>query len=150
MMQLQKEIKISGFESVFQQAVVNVVFSSGWCNEQIKQILAPYDITNQQFNILRILRGHHPVPATINLLKSRMLDKMCDASRIVDRLVQKGLVIKKINPADKRAVDIIISSKGLELLDQMDQELDLSAIVSANLTEEEAGQLNDLLDKMRG
>ncbi|WP_370583106.1 MarR family winged helix-turn-helix transcriptional regulator [Pedobacter sp. MC2016-24] len=150
MMQLQKEIKISGFESVFQQAVVNVVFSSGWCNEQIKQILAPYDITNQQFNILRILRGQHPVPATINLLKSRMLDKMCDASRIVDRLVQKGLVIKKINPADKRAVDIIISSKGLELLDQMDQELDLSAMVSANLTEEEAGQLNELLDKMRG
>ncbi|MBE9601788.1 MarR family transcriptional regulator [Pedobacter sp. MC2016-24] len=149
-MQLQKEIKISGFESVFQQAVVNVVFSSGWCNEQIKQILAPYDITNQQFNILRILRGQHPVPATINLLKSRMLDKMCDASRIVDRLVQKGLVIKKINPADKRAVDIIISSKGLELLDQMDQELDLSAMVSANLTEEEAGQLNELLDKMRG
>jgi len=150
MMQLQKEIKTSRFESVFQQAVVNVVFSSGWCNEQIKQILAPYDITNQQFNILRILRGQHPVPATINLLKSRMLDKMCDASRIVDRLVQKGLVIKKINPADKRAVDIIISNKGLELLDQMDQELDLSAMVSANLTEEEAGQLNDLLDKMRG
>jgi DNA-binding MarR family transcriptional regulator len=150
MMQLQKEIKTSRFESVFQQAVVNVVFSSGWCNEQIKQILAPYDITNQQFNILRILRGQHPVPATINLLKSRMLDKMCDASRIVDRLVQKGLVVKKINPADKRAVDIVISNKGLELLGQMDEELDLSAMVSANLTEDEAAQLNELLDKMRG
>lgn len=149
-MQLQKEIKTSRFESVFQQAVVNVVFSSGWCNEQMKQILAPYDITNQQFNILRILRGQHPVPSTINLLKSRMLDKMCDASRIVDRLVQKGLVIKKINPADKRAVDIIISNKGLELLNQMDQELDLSAMVSATLSEDEAEQLNYLLDKMRG
>lgn len=149
-MQLQKEIKISRFESIFQQAVVNVVFSSGWCNEQMKQILTPYDITNQQFNILRILRGQHPVPATINLLKSRMLDKMCDASRIVDRLVQKGLVIKKINPADKRAVDIVISNKGLELLDQMDHELDLSAMVSTNLSAEEAELLNDLLDKMRG
>lgn len=149
-MQLQKEIKTSRFESVFQQAVVNVVFSSGWCNEQMKQILAPYDITNQQFNILRILRGQHPVPSTINLLKSRMLDKMCDASRIVDRLVQKGLVIKKINPADKRAVDIIISNKGLELLNQMDQELDLSAMVAATLSEDEAEQLNYLLDKMRG
>lgn len=149
-MQLQKEIKTSRFESVFQQALVNVMFSSGWCNEQMKQILAPYDITNQQFNILRILRGQHPVPSTINLLKSRMLDKMCDASRIVDRLVQKGLVIKKINPADKRAVDIIISNKGLELLNQMDQELDLSAMVSATLSEDEAEQLNYLLDKMRG
>jgi len=149
-MQLQKEIKTSGFESVFQQAFVNVIFSSGWCNEQMKQILAPYDITNQQFNILRILRGQYPAPSTINLLKSRMLDKMCDASRIVDRLVQKGLVVKKINPSDKRSVDIIISKKGLELLDQMDHELDLSGMVSANLSEDEAEQLNDLLDKLRG
>jgi DNA-binding MarR family transcriptional regulator len=150
MMQLQKEISISGFESLYQQAVVNVVFTSGWCNEQMKQLLAPYDITNQQFNILRILRGQYPNPSTINLLKSRMLDKMCDASRIVDRLVQKELVLKEVNTEDKRAVDIIISKKGLQLLTQMDHEVDLSAMASNTLTEEEADQLNFLLDKLRG
>jgi DNA-binding MarR family transcriptional regulator len=79
-----------------------------------------------------------------------MLDKMSDASRIVDRLVQKDLVFKKANGSDKRAVDILISTKGLELLDQMDKEVSISGIISSNLTEHEAAQLNVLLDKMRG
>jgi DNA-binding MarR family transcriptional regulator len=149
-MQLQKEIKTSKFESVYQQAMVNVVFTYSWCNDQLKQVMAPYDITTQQFNILRILRGQFPAPSTINLLKSRMLDKMCDASRIVDRLVQKGYVLKAISPNDKRAVDILITEKGLALLNQIDAEVDLSAMVAPNLTEEEALQLNELLDKMRG
>ncbi|SDM30461.1 DNA-binding transcriptional regulator, MarR family [Pedobacter steynii] len=149
-MQLQKEIKTSKFENVYQQAIVNVVFTYSWCNENFRQLIQPYEITPQQFNILRILRGQYPAPSTINLLKERMLDKMCDASRITERLVQKELVAKKINPNDKRAVDILISDKGLSLLKKMDQELDLSAPVSKNLTEEEATLLNELLDKMRG
>jgi len=149
-MELQKEIKTSRFESVFQQAVVNVFYTYSWCTEQMKQIVAPYEITTQQFNVLRILRGQHPRPTTINLIKSRMVDKMSDASRIVDRLVQKGLVEKEINTTDKRAVDIRISRKGLALLKKMDEEVDLSAMVSSNLTEEEALQLNLLLDKLRG
>ncbi|EDM35248.1 transcriptional regulator [Pedobacter sp. BAL39] len=149
-MQLAKETKTSRFESVHQQAIVNVLFTYGWCNDQMKQVVLPYDITTQQFNILRILRGQHPQPSTINLLKSRMLDKMCDASRIVERLVQKELVLKEINPTDKRAVDILISKKGLDLLKKMDKEVSISAIVSSNLSAEEALQLNELLDKMRG
>ncbi|PTS99277.1 MarR family transcriptional regulator [Pedobacter sp. HMWF019] len=149
-MELQKEIKTSRFESVFQQAVVNVFYTYSWCTEQMKQIVVPYEITTQQFNVLRILRGQHPKPSTINLIKSRMMDKMSDASRIVDRLVQKGLVEKEINTTDKRAVDIRISKKGLALLKRMDEEVDLSAMISSNLTEEEALQLNLLLDKLRG
>lgn len=149
-MELQKEIKISRFESVHQQAMVNVVFTYGWCNDQMKQALSPYDITSQQFNILRILRGQFPSPSTINLLKSRMLDKMSDASRIVDRLVQKGFVLKTGSPSDKRAVDILITKRGLALLKVIDKEIDLSAMVAPNLTEEEAILLNSLLDKMRG
>ncbi len=149
-MQLQKETKTSRFESIYQQAIVNVLFTYGWCNERLKQMVSPYDITTQQFNILRILRGQYPAPSTINLLRSRMLDKMCDASRIVDRLVQKGLVLKAVNPNDKRAVDILITKKGLSLLSQIDNEVDLSAMAAPNLTAEEAEQLNDLLDKMRG
>lgn len=149
-MHLQKETKTSRFESIYQQAIVNVLFTYGWCNERLKQMVSPYDITTQQFNILRILRGQHPEPSTINLLRSRMLDKMCDASRIVDRLVQKGLVLKAVNPNDKRAVDILITKKGLSLLRQIDNEVDLSAMAAPNLTEEEAEQLNNLLDKMRG
>lgn len=79
-----------------------------------------------------------------------MLDKMCDASRIVDRLVQKDLVIKEPNQSDKRSVNILISEKGLALLKKMDNEISISGIVSANLTDGEAAQLNKLLNKMRG
>lgn len=149
-MQLHKETHTSKFESEHQQAIVNVLFTYTWCIDKLKQVITPYDITTQQFNILRILRGQYPKPSTINLLRSRMLDKMSDASRIVDRLMQKDLVLKKANGMDKRAVDILISKKGLALLKQMDKEVSLSNIVSANLTKTEAAQLNILLDKLRG
>lgn len=149
-MQLQKEIKTPRYESVFHEAMINVAFTQNWCNDQVKQAVSSYDITNQQFNVLRILRGQHPDPSTINLLKSRMLDKMCDASRIVDRLVQKDLICKKTNTYDKRAVDILISEKGLTLLKKMDKEMNLSTILSANLTHQEAEQLTSLLEKARG
>lgn len=149
-MQLDKETRTSRFESVYQKAMVNVIFTYSWCNEQLKQVMIPYGITTQQFNILRILRGQHPSPSTINLLKSRMLDKMCDASRIVDRLVQKEYVKKTVSSIDKRALDILITKKGLALLKLIDNKVDLSGLVSSNLTEEEARSLNELLDKMRG
>ncbi len=149
-MDLQKELKISKFESAHQQAIVNIFFTYNWCNDHMRKTMIPYDITIQQFNVLRILRGQSPKPSTINLLKERMLDKMSDASRIVDRLIQKGLVIKEMSSIDKRAVDILIARKGLLLLKQIDLEVDLSALVAPNLSEEEAIQLNMLLDKMRG
>lgn len=145
---MQNEPKAPRYESVFQQAMVNIFFTHNYCNEKVKQALMPYEITTQQFNVLRILRGQYPKPCTVNLLKSRMLDKMCDASRIVDRVVQKEWVNKKINPYDKRAVDVIISDKGLALLSKLDEEISLSAIISPKLSYEEAVQLNELLDKI--
>lgn len=149
-MQLQKETQTARFESVHQQAIVNILHTYNWCTDKLKQTVQPYDITTQQFNVLRILRGQYPNPSTVTLVKSRMLDKMCDASRIVDRLVQKGLIVKDGNIVDKRAVDVMISEKGLQLLEKMDAEVSISGIVSGNLTQKEAEQLNALLDKMRG
>lgn len=145
-----KETKSPRYESAFHEVLVNVSFTNNWINDKIKQAVSPYDITSQQFNVLRILRGQYPNPSTINLIKSRMLDKMCDASRIVDRLVQKDLIVKKINAVDKRAVDILINEKGNSLLKKMDGEVSLSAILNSNLDKEEAEQLNKLLDKARG
>ena len=148
-MHLLKETKTSKFKDIHFQAIVNVLFTYSWCSENIKNMVSPYEVTNQQFNVLRILRGQYPNPCTINLIKSRMLDKMCDASRIVERLLQKGLILKEVNSVDKRAVDILISEKGLSLLKKMDAEIDISALISSKLTADEAQQLNDLLDKMR-
>ncbi|TCC89382.1 MarR family transcriptional regulator [Pedobacter frigiditerrae] len=150
MVQLQKEVKTSKFENVFQQALVNVIFTYHWSNQKVKDVLTPFDITTQQYNVLRILRGQYPSPATVNLIKNRILDKMSDTSRIVDRLIQKGFAEKSTNSYDKRAVDVVISDKGLALLKKMDKEIDFSQFIALNITIEEAEQLNALLDKMRG
>lgn len=148
-MKLEQEIS-SKFENSYQKAAINIIYTYGWLTNNLKGRLNKYDITLQQFNILRILRGQFPNPATVNLLKERMLDKMSDASRIVDRLVQKELVTRCTNSQDRRAVDIIISEKGLELLRQLDDQMSIVDLVNDNLTPEEAIQLSDLLDKFRG
>ena len=149
-MELEKEIHSTKFTSQHQKASVNIVFTYNWLNGLIKAELEKFKITNQQFNILRILRGQYPNPATINILKERMLDKMSDASRIVDRLVQKELVTRIVNKKDRRAVDILITEKGLELLESIHIEEAMNDGYKSNLSEDEAKQLSDLLDKFRG
>jgi DNA-binding MarR family transcriptional regulator len=149
-MDIEKEIQSNKFEDNYHKAVVNISYTSGWLNNLLRCQFERYNLTSQQFNILRILRGQFPNPATVNLLKERMVDKMSDASRIVDRLVQKGLVSRCTNNKDRRSVDIRISEEGLGILSKMDDEFKTKDILKDNLTEEEAGLLSDLLDKLRG
>jgi DNA-binding MarR family transcriptional regulator len=149
-MRIDDEIQSSKFENNYQKAVINISYTYSWVNNQTRSLFEKQNITIQQFNILRILRGQYPNPATVNLLKERMVDKMSDASRIVDRLVQKGLVSRCTNTKDRRAVDIRISEEGLNILAIMDEEFKIKDLLKDNLTEEEAGQLSDLLDKLRG
>ncbi len=148
-MELDKEIQ-SKFESDYQKVVVNLVYTYNWITSIVKKRLSKHHVTMQQYNILRILRGQYPKPATINLLKERMLDKMSDASRIVDRLIQKGLVSRNINKKDRRAVDIIITAKGLEVLKKLDPVITPDDILRANIGQDEVAALNALLDKLRG
>jgi DNA-binding MarR family transcriptional regulator len=149
-MEIEKEIFSNKFENNHQKAIVNLIYTYGWITNLLKQQLNKYKITLQQYNILRILRGQHPNPATINMLKERMLDKMSDASRIVDRLEQKELVNRFINTKDRRAVDILITKKGLDLLLKLDVEMSSKNFLDENINSTEAGILSDLLDKMRG
>lgn len=149
-MRIDEEIQSSKFEDNYHKAVVNVTYTYGWLSNAFRCQFDRYNLTQQQFNILRILRGQYPKPATINLLKERMLDKMSDASRIVDRLVQKGLVSRCTSSKDRRAVDIRISETGMDVLSKLDEEFKTKDILKNNLTEAEAGQLSDLLDKLRG
>ena len=149
-MQIEEEIQTSNFEDNYQKVVINVTFTYGWLSNLFRCKFEKYNLTQQQFNILRILRGQYPKPATINLLKDRMLDKMSDTSRIVDRLVQKGLVSRCTNNKDRRAVDIRISDTGLDILNKMDAEFKIKDYLQNNLSEEEAGKLSELLDKLRG
>jgi DNA-binding MarR family transcriptional regulator len=149
-MRIDDEIQTSKFEDNYHKATVNIAYTYGWLNNFLRVKFEKHNLTQQQFNILRILRGQYPSPATVNLLKERMVDKMSDASRIVDRLVQKGLVSRCTNKKDRRAVDVRISDAGLDILSKLDVEFKTKDFLAHNLTEEEAGTLSDLLDKMRG
>jgi DNA-binding MarR family transcriptional regulator len=148
-MGIEKDIQQQSFRNEYQKAAVNLIFSAGWLNEKIKSFLDTEDITSQQYNILRILRGSKTPMSTLQI-RERMLDKMSDTSRIVERLQKKGVVEKKVCPADKRLVDVVISKKGLVLLEKLDRRnAELDSILQS-LTPDEAKSLNSLLDKMRG
>ena len=149
-MGLEQEIRQDKFRSSRHKALLNILFTYGWIIERIKQFLSKEDITHQQFNILRILRGSAPEPLSTLQIRARMLDKMSDTSRIVDRMVAKGLVKKVVCSKDKRLVDVTITEKGQKLLKRLDLEQDHMEEIMQTLTEEEALALSNLLDKLRG
>lgn len=149
-MKIEEAINQKKFRNNWQKATLNLLYTNNWMTNQIKNILQPYGITQQQYNVLRILKGQFPKPLTTSVIRERMLDKMSDASRIVDRLYKKGLVNRQTCLTDKRLVDVIISPIGLELLGNIDQKADQLDLTRRNLSAEEAIQLNNLLDKIRG
>lgn len=150
-MRLEEEIKQSTFQSEGQKAYLNIIYTAGWLSLRQAAAFRPYGLTLPQFNVLRILRGQHPKPATVALLIDRMLDKTSNASRIVDKLEEKKLVTRTVCPANRRAVDICITEAGLALLGQIDDNglTDVRQNGMNALSEEEAAQLNELLDKIR-
>jgi DNA-binding MarR family transcriptional regulator len=147
-MGIEKDIQQSCFRNEFQKMGINLIYTANWLNEKIAQILANEEITQQQYNILRILRGSECPLSTLKI-RERMLDKMSDTSRIVDRLITKGLVEKTACLKDKRLVDITISKKGLVLVDKLDQFNNQIDAVLKGVDEKEAQTINQLLDKIR-
>jgi MarR family 2-MHQ and catechol resistance regulon transcriptional repressor len=148
-MGIEKDINQSKFKNEYHKLIVNLIYTYNWVNEQTKEVLQDWDLTSQQFNILRILRGSHSPLSTLQI-RERMLDKMSDTSRIVDRLLIKGMVKKVACKADKRLVDITITPKGQKLLSAIDKEEEKLDNIAKMLSVADAKLLNKLLDKMRG
>lgn len=147
-MSIEKDINQKKFRNEHQKVIINLIYTYNWVTEQSKSILEKGDVTSQQFNILRILRGAGEPLSTLQI-RQRMLDKMSDTSRIVDRLIVKGLVKKTVCKTDKRLVDVAITDKGKKLLEKLDKfEIEMDAI-AGSLTEADAKSLNKLLDKIR-
>lgn len=147
-MSLETDIFQPKFRNDYQKGVINFIFTYNWMNEKMKMIFDRENITGQQFNILRILRGAGKPISTLQI-RQRMLDKMSDTSRIVDRLVLKGLVKKNTCSNDKRLVDVSITDKGRKLLEKFDLvEAEMDAVLGT-LSPEEVNTLNILLDKIR-
>lgn len=147
-MSIEKDIQQQAFRNEHQKATVNIIFSANWLHEKIKDFLEVEDITPQQYNILRILRGNKQPMSTLQI-RERMLDKMSDTSRIVERILKKGLVEKKVCSSDKRLVDVNISKKGIAVLESLDKKNQALDSILRGLSAEEAAVLNKLLDKMR-
>jgi DNA-binding MarR family transcriptional regulator len=148
-MGIEKDINQYHFTSEGQKAIINLVYTSNWVTEHIKAVLPDQDITLQQFNILRILRGSDPQPLSTLTIRERMLDKMSDTSRIVDRLVIKGLAVKKVCTTDKRLVDVNITDVGKKMLEAIDSREAAMTSITKNLSDAELKQLNTLLDNLR-
>ena len=147
-MGIEKDIQQTNFRNEFQKMSINIIYTANWLNEKMGQILSTEDITQQQYNILRILRGSECPLSTLKI-RERMLDKMSDTSRIVDRLIVKGLVEKTACVKDKRLVDITVTKKGLQLLEKLDTLNEQIDSILNGVSEKEAHTINQILDKLR-
>jgi len=148
-MKIEEEIKQQKFKTPHQKAVINLIYTTSWMQGKQKDIFKTFNITIQQFNILRILRGQFPNSTSATEIKSRMLDKNSDVSRLLDRLLAKNIISKKTSSNDKRAADVNLTEEGLELLKAIDKKQNQIDNVLL-LNDEEALLLSDLLDKSRG
>jgi DNA-binding MarR family transcriptional regulator len=148
-MKIEDEIKQQKFKTPLQKAVINLLYTTNWMQGRQKDIFKPFGITLQQFNILRILRGQYPNSTSATEIKSRMLDKNSDVSRLLDRLLAKKVITKRVSSNDKRAADVNLTEEGLELLRAIDRkQTQIDSVLLLN--DEEALMLSDLLDKSRG
>ncbi len=144
------KIKQVKFANDYQRAMLNVIFTANWLEVGISQLLKKYDMSSQQYNVLRILRGSRPKPLNLLDIQERMMDKMSNATRLVEKLRQKGLLTRIQCPTNRRKVEIEITEKGMEVLKELDPAMDQNdQLLATKLTAEEVKLLGDLLDKLR-
>jgi DNA-binding MarR family transcriptional regulator len=148
-MSIENDIKQKKFKNPYQRLGINLIYTTNWILYQQLEQLRGYGITPQQYNVLRILRGHHPDPIRVNAIAERMLDKTSNASRLVDKLLSKELLVRSSCPSDRRAVDVVITQKGLDLLQVLDPIIDGTEKNMHSITPEEAEMMSHLLDKIR-
>lgn len=148
-MRIEKAInQTKPFRNLYQKAIVNLLYTSNWVEERLREVIRPFDITIQQYNVLRILRGAGQ-PLTTSVIRDRLIDKMSDTSRMVDRLCKKGLVDRQQCPNDRRLVDISLTHLGSDLLSKVDKKSKEFDLCLCHITESEAEMLNSILDKIR-
>jgi DNA-binding MarR family transcriptional regulator len=146
---IEKEINQKSFNNEHHKLAVNLMFTNNWLLDSQIRILKPYSFTQPQYNVLRILRGSQNEPLTVNSIIERMLDRMSNVSRLVDKLLEKGYVERSQSSNDRRAVDIIITQKGIEILAEIDEHQSVWERNYSKISEADAQKLNELLDKLR-
>ncbi|AFL84347.1 transcriptional regulator [Belliella baltica DSM 15883] len=149
-MRIEEAIKQKEFKDPYNKVVVNLLYTSSYIVSNQSSLFKPLGLSPEQYNVLRILRGQNGKPITVSSIQERMLNKMSNASRLVEKLKQKDFVLREECPSDRRQVDIMITEKGLAILTELESAVYEFNKQLVNLSEEETIQLNGLLDKMRG
>jgi len=149
-MKLEQAIQTQGFASQKQKAGVNIMFTAYMVKTRVTQCLKPFDLTPEQFNVMRILKGKHPEQMCVKDIASRVIERSSNIPRIIDRLVTKNWVQRATSAVDKRETVMSITQEGMEVLQQASTALDQAHLLSTGLSDEELTQLNELLDRYRG
>lgn len=149
-MKIEEALKIGNGLDLSSKTLINIQYTSRFLEEHFAALLKEFDLSTPQFNVLRILRGQKGKPASLACIQERMVDRSSNTTRLVDKLIKKALVSRRICPANRRKVEIEITSAGLELLEDLDPlTAAANAKNTATLTTTELETLNTLLDKLR-
>ena len=150
MKSIGEEIQQSEFSDAYQKLGINILFTASWFGERNRLALKDYDISLPQYNVLRILRGQKGQAISVAGLCERMIDKSSNASRIVDKLEIRKLVLRRVCDQDRRQVDVVITEKGTALLEDLDEKVPtFKTIMSKQLSSKDAEVLNFALDQIR-
>jgi len=149
-MRLEEELRTEKFKNAQQRAALSILFTSNWIEEKTNECFKEYGISPEQYNVLRILKGQKGKPANLSTIQERMIHRMSNATRLVEKLKQKGYVNREICENNRRKVEITITEKGLALLVVLDPKLaHIEFNLFDNLTESEIIEIGVLLDKLR-
>jgi DNA-binding MarR family transcriptional regulator len=149
LMKLEEAIKSDAFRGARHKAVLNILYSAYWLKNNSSTLLKTYNVTIEQYNVLHTLSLRHPEQVCVKDIATRMLEKSSNVPRIIDRLVEKGLATRSTSQSDKRETIVSITPKGMEVHDASMKGIDHQREELMSLTDEEAAQLSELLDKMR-
>jgi len=150
MVKIEEAIQQKEFKDPYNKAVVNLLYTNSFLVTSQNALFKPYGISAEQYNVLRILRGQNGVPTTVSSIQDRMLNKMSNASRLIEKLKLKGFVKRSECPNDRRQVDVLITDQGLAILNELQVKVEDGNRNFVHLNSEEVNQLNNLLDKLRG
>ncbi|MEL1241810.1 MarR family winged helix-turn-helix transcriptional regulator [Flavobacterium flavipallidum] len=149
-MKIEDEIKSTVALDISKKIILNILYTNNILSEKFNELLKPYDLSSEQYNVLRILRGQKGNPANMCVIQERMLAKTSNTTRLVDKLLLKELVTRNVCPENRRKIEVLITQKGLDVLADLDPKVIAHENAStSNLSLEELEKLNELLEKYR-
>ncbi|WP_345092500.1 MarR family transcriptional regulator [Flavobacterium chungnamense] len=149
-MKIEEIIKSNVAIDDAKKIVLNIMVTQNVVTEKFNEVLKPYDLSGEQYNVLRILRGQKGNPANMCVIQERMIAKNSNTTRLIDKLLLKNLVTREVCPENRRKIEVLITEKGLKLLEELDPKvLENEKLFAANLNQKELVELNTLLEKYR-